>query len=62
MKKILLFGNSSSGKSTLAKKLCADGELAHLDLDTLAWLPRSPPQRAPLDISSDKIQTFTSEN
>lgn len=39
MRRILIFGNSGSGKSTLAKKLCSSENLAHLDLDTLAWEP-----------------------
>ncbi len=43
MAKILIFGNSGSGKSTLAKHLCKTQGLAHLDLDTLAWKPTSPP-------------------
>ncbi len=40
-------GNSGSGKSTLAKRLSTEHSLAHLDLDTLAWLATTPPQRAP---------------
>ena len=40
-------GNSGSGKSTLAKRLSTEHSLAHLDLDTLAWLPTTPPQRDP---------------
>lgn len=40
-------GNSGSGKSTLAKQLSAEHDLVHLDLDTLAWLPTSPPRRDP---------------
>lgn len=58
MKKILIFGNSGSGKSTLAKQLCQRDNLAHLDLDILAWLPNSPPQRQPLDISQQQIKDF----
>lgn len=56
--KILIFGNSGSGKSTLAKALATDGDLAHLDLDTLAWLPTSPPQRAPLADANTELQAF----
>jgi adenylate kinase family enzyme len=33
----LLFGNSGSGKSTLASHL-SSATMAHLDLDSLAWL------------------------
>src|SRR4051812_31760473 len=45
--RIVIMGNSGSGKSTLAKQLAETHGLAHLDLDTLAWLPTTPPQRAP---------------
>jgi adenylate kinase family enzyme len=58
MKKILIFGNSGSGKSTLAKHLCAEHDLSHLDLDTLAWLPASPPLRKPLRESQIEISKF----
>ena len=62
MKKILIFGNSGSGKSTLAANLSASDNLAHLDLDTLAWQPTTPPKRESLDISLVKIQSFISAN
>ena len=58
MRKVLIFGNSGSGKSTLAKELAEKEELAHLDLDTLAWLPVLPPKRAPLVESESKIIEF----
>jgi adenylate kinase family enzyme len=62
VKKILIFGNSGSGKSTLAAKLSASDNLAHLDLDTLAWKPTTPPERESLDISRVKIEDFISKN
>lgn len=62
MRKILIFGNSGSGKSTLAKALSKEKGLAHLDLDTLAWLATSPPQRAPINESDLAIQDFIAEN
>ena len=62
MRKILIFGNSGSGKSTLAKELVVAQGLTHLDLDTLAWLPDVPPQRAPLSESEKKIFQFIRGN
>ncbi len=35
--KVLVFGNSGSGKSTYAKALSKRHGLAHLDLDTIVW-------------------------
>lgn len=56
--RVLIFGNSGSGKSTLARRLAEEGDLAHLDLDTLAWLPQSPPRRAPLAESAGRIRSL----
>ena len=55
---ILIFGNSGSGKSTLAKRLCQSHDLAHLDLDTLAWQPTFPPERKSLKESAKDINNF----
>jgi len=62
LRKILIFGNSGSGKSTLAKDLAAKEGLAHLDLDTLAWLPGLPPERALLEDSKKNITSFINVN
>lgn len=56
--RIVVMGNSGAGKSTLAGRLAIEHGLAHLDLDTLAWLPTHPPQRAPLAESAAKIEAF----
>ena len=57
-RRYLVIGNSGSGKSTLARMLVRREGLAHLDLDTLAWLPGSPPERRPLEASLADIQQF----
>ncbi|MDG2090004.1 MAG: AAA family ATPase [Gammaproteobacteria bacterium] len=62
MKKLIIFGNSGSGKSSLAKHISETEGLTHLDLDTIAWLDSSPPQRAPLDSCSNILQAFMVEN
>jgi adenylate kinase family enzyme len=62
MKKVLIFGNSGAGKSTLARQLMQQHQLAHLDLDTLAWEPTSPPARRSLEASSAAIARFTAQN
>ncbi len=54
----MIFGNSGSGKSTLAKEICEAENLSHLDLDTLAWQPISPPERKPIVESEVEILTF----
>ncbi len=62
MTRTVIFGNSGSGKSTLALKLANENTLAHLDLDTLAWEPVSPPVRRPLAKSNAAINDFMSSN
>lgn len=62
MKKYLIFGNSGSGKSTLAKHIADTEHAAHLDLDTLAWQPGCPPERAPLAQSKHHIDAFIASN
>lgn len=59
MRRVLIFGNSGSGKSTLAWQLAEKSKLVHLDLDILAWLPTTPPERASLSDSKEKIAKFT---
>jgi adenylate kinase family enzyme len=59
MKKIvLIIGNSSSGKSTMAKDLSSLDSLTHLDLDTVAWLSSSPPTRKEKSESMALIDSF----
>ena len=61
MRRFLVLGNSGSGKSTLAKRLAAGG-LAHLDLDTLAWLGVVPPKRRAVADSAKDIDAFIDAN
>ncbi len=61
-RKVVIFGNSGSGKSTLANEIADAEGLAHLDLDTLAWLPGLPPERKPLAESQQEIDAFMQDN
>ena len=56
--KVVIFGNSGSGKSFLSKKLAHKYSLAHMDLDTIAWLDTLPPQRKPIHESELMINQF----
>jgi adenylate kinase family enzyme len=62
VRNILLFGNSASGKSTLATRLAQELQVAHLDLDSLAWRPTQPPRRRPLEETTIAINEFTGNN
>ena len=56
MHRILIFGNSGSGKSTMARDLSRRYGIAHLDLDLLAW--SEPAVRKPLAESAAEIASF----
>lgn len=62
MRKVLVFGNSGSGKSTYAKKLSLNENLVHLDLDTVAFKKDNPIQRRPLKESMSEIIPFIEQN
>jgi SAM-dependent methyltransferase/adenylate kinase family enzyme len=62
MRRVIVVGNSGSGKSTLAAALARDEGLAHLDLDTLAWLPTDPPTRRDIGVCASDIRRFTDEH
>jgi adenylate kinase family enzyme len=57
MNRILIFGNSGSGKSTMARRLSAALRIPHLDLDQLAW--SHPGVRRPLAHSARLLDEFT---
>lgn len=58
MHRILITGNSGSGKSTMAAQIAAEYGLPHLDLDTLAWDKASPTQRRSLIENRNELFCF----
>ncbi|MEL7047058.1 MAG: hypothetical protein AAGL66_18905 [Pseudomonadota bacterium] len=44
-RRVLLFGNSASDKTTMARRLVDEDGLAHMDLDRIAWEASTPPRR-----------------
>lgn len=62
MIRIVIFGNSGSGKSTLASHLATTNNLAHLDLDTIAWAKTETPTRLPLADSRAVIDQYLSSH
>lgn len=60
--RILVFGNSGSGKSTYSQLLAARHGLAHLDLDSIVWEPdQIAVQRSQAEISAS-LEMFISGN
>jgi adenylate kinase family enzyme len=60
MHRILIFGNSGSGKSTMARRLAATMAIPHLDLDQLAW--SRPAVRRSLADSARLLDDFRARN
>ena len=60
MKRIVIIGNSGSGKTTMGDRLAAAYALPHLDLDSLAW--ESPAVRRALEESIAMIHAFVEAN
>ncbi len=60
--KIVVFGNSGSGKSTYARKLVQEKGLAYLDLDTIAWHKKVPTSRRPIADSVLDLESFMAGN
>ena len=58
MTNTVIFGNSGSGKSTLAARISKEEGASHLDLDTIAWEPVSPPVRRSIEESRKTIIAF----
>ncbi|MFM9436548.1 adenylate kinase family enzyme [Janthinobacterium sp. CG_23.3] len=60
--RVLVLGNSGSGKSHCARALAASHALAHLDLDTIVWQPgRIAVARAAGDVAHD-VRAFIDAN
>ena len=59
MHRIVVFGNSGSGKSTFAQAQSKRMGCSHMDLDTVAWDPASAsPTRRALSESAAEIRAF----
>ncbi len=56
--RVLIFGNSGSGKSTHARALAQQHGLAHLDLDTIVWEAGRIAVARPLDAVRADVQRF----
>ena len=60
--KVLVYGNSGSGKSTYARALSRHLGLAHLDLDSIVWKPgQIAVQRDQQSISASLVEFLASE-
>jgi adenylate kinase family enzyme len=56
--KVLVFGNSGSGKSTYARALATREGLAHLDLDSIVWEPGKIAVQRPRASVAASLQSF----
>lgn len=56
--RIVIFGNSGSGKSTMAKRLATERGLAHLDLDGIVWEPGKVAELRPAEAIEASLGAF----
>ncbi len=56
--KVLVFGNSGSGKSTYARALATREGLAHLDLDSIVWEPGKIAVQRPRESVAASLRSF----
>lgn len=56
--RLLVFGNSGSGKSTFARAAAARHGLAHLDLDSIVWEPGQIAVPLPRDAALRSLGAF----
>lgn len=58
MTRTVIIGNSGSGKSTLARAIASSPQIAHLDLDTIAWQAGARTQRRNIEEASAEMLDF----
>jgi adenylate kinase family enzyme len=56
--RVAILGNSGAGKSMLAGWLARAGDLAALDLDTVAWEPGQPAVERPDELAMAEVTAF----
>lgn len=56
--RIVIFGNSGSGKSTAARELARQSNIPVLDLDTIVWEPNRIAVRRPSEAIHNDLRTF----
>ena len=56
--RVLVFGNSGSGKSTYAQALAAREGIPHLDLDTIVWEPGQIAVLRPAEAIRSSLDAF----
>ena len=60
--RVLIMGNSGSGKSLKARELAGQHQLPHLDLDTIVWVPGLVAIARPLDEAMADLCCFAPSN
>ena len=60
--RVLIMGNSGSGKSWKARELAGQHQLPHLDLDTIVWVPGLVAVARPVDEALADVRSFVQLN
>jgi adenylate kinase family enzyme len=60
--RVVVFGNSGSGKSTFARALAERTGIAHLDLDSIVWEPQQIAVLRPRQAIRDSLEEFLAQH
>ena len=60
--RVLIFGNSGSGKTTFARALAVTHGLVHLDLDSIVWEPGQIAVQRPADTIATSLCQFLTDH
>jgi adenylate kinase family enzyme len=56
--RIVIFGNSGSGKTTAAREITSKFNIPVLELDLIVWESDSPPSTRPADVVQAEVEKF----
>jgi len=60
--RLVVIGNSGSGKSTFARRAAAEHDLVYLELDTIVWEGHGAPVERPREVARAQLAAFVAQH